>query len=107
MASVGGDDTNWWPFLFLDANSLARRDGTPPMFGADETSSLPIAANLNTSSDLCRKHGISDATSYKWRAQYGGMDVSDAKTLKALEDENSNPDILKSFQRCLPSIHAV
>ena len=39
--------------------------------------------------DLCRKHGISDATFYKWRAKYGGMDVSDAKKLKALEDENS------------------
>ena len=39
--------------------------------------------------DLCREHGISDATFYKWRAKYGGMDVSDAKKLKALEDENA------------------
>ena len=39
--------------------------------------------------DLCRKHGISDATFYKWKAKYGGMDVSDAKRLKALEDENA------------------
>jgi putative transposase len=39
--------------------------------------------------DLCRKHGISDATFYKWRAKYGGMDVSDAKRLKALQDENA------------------
>jgi putative transposase len=39
--------------------------------------------------DLCRKHGISDATFYKWRAKYGGMDLSDAKKLKALEDENA------------------
>jgi putative transposase len=39
--------------------------------------------------DLCRKHGISDATFYKWRAKYGGMDVSDAKKLKSLEDENA------------------
>ena len=38
--------------------------------------------------DLCRKHGISDATFYKWRSQYGGMEVSDARRLKALEDEN-------------------
>ena len=38
--------------------------------------------------DLCRKHGISDATFYKWRSKYGGMDVSDAKKLKALEEEN-------------------
>jgi putative transposase len=38
--------------------------------------------------NLCRKHGISDATFYKWRTKYGGMDISDAKKLKALEDEN-------------------
>ena len=38
--------------------------------------------------DLCRMHGISDATFYTWRKKYGGMDVSDAKRLKQLEDEN-------------------
>ncbi len=40
------------------------------------------------SQDLCRKHGISEATFYKWRSKYGGMEVSDARRLKALEDEN-------------------
>jgi len=39
--------------------------------------------------DLCRKHGISDATFYTWRSKYGGMDVSEARRLKALEDENA------------------
>jgi putative transposase len=39
--------------------------------------------------DVCRKHGISDATFYNWKAKYGGMDVSDAKRLKALEEENT------------------
>ena len=39
--------------------------------------------------EMCRKHGISDATFYKWRSKYGGMDVSDARKLKALEDENA------------------
>ena len=39
--------------------------------------------------DLARKHGISEATLYNWKAKFGGMDVSDAKRLKALEDENS------------------
>jgi putative transposase len=39
--------------------------------------------------EVCRKHGISSATFYKWKAKYGGMDVSDARRLKALEDENS------------------
>lgn len=38
--------------------------------------------------DVCRKHGISDATYYNWKAKYGGMTVSDAKKLKAYEDEN-------------------
>jgi putative transposase len=39
-------------------------------------------------SELCRKHGISDATFYTWRSRFGGMEVSDAKKLKALEEEN-------------------
>ena len=38
--------------------------------------------------DLARKHGISEATLYNWRAKFGGMDVSDARRLKALEEEN-------------------
>jgi putative transposase len=38
--------------------------------------------------DLARRHGISEATLYNWKAKYGGMDVSDAKRLRALEDEN-------------------
>jgi len=39
-------------------------------------------------SAVCRRHGISDATFYKWKAKYGGMEVSDVKRLKGLEDEN-------------------
>lgn len=39
--------------------------------------------------DLCRKHGMSSATFHAWKAKYGGMDVSDARRLKALEDENA------------------
>jgi putative transposase len=39
--------------------------------------------------DVCRKHGISSATFYKFMAKYGGMDVSDARRLKALEEENA------------------
>jgi putative transposase len=38
--------------------------------------------------DVCRKHGVSSATFYKWKAKFGGLDVSDARRLKALEDEN-------------------
>lgn len=40
-------------------------------------------------SDLCRRHGVRDASIYKWKAKYGVMDVSEAKRLRALEDENA------------------
>jgi putative transposase len=39
--------------------------------------------------DLCRKHGVSDASIYKWKAKFGGMDVSEAKRLRTLEGENT------------------
>jgi putative transposase len=39
--------------------------------------------------DVCRKHGVSSATFYKWKARYGGLEVSGARRLKALEDENA------------------
>jgi putative transposase len=39
--------------------------------------------------DVCRKHGVSSATFYKWKAKFGGMEVSDARRLKALEQENA------------------
>jgi putative transposase len=38
--------------------------------------------------DLCREHGISDATFYNWKAKYGGLDVSEAQRLRQMEDEN-------------------
>ena len=41
--------------------------------------------------ELCRKHGLSPATFYKLKAKYGGMDLSDTKRLKQLEDENAKP----------------
>lgn len=39
--------------------------------------------------EVCRRHGISSATFYKWKAKYGGLEVSEARRLKALEDENA------------------
>ena len=39
--------------------------------------------------DVCRRHGISQPTFYKWKSKFGSMDVSDAKRLRALEDENA------------------
>jgi putative transposase len=52
--------------------------------------------------DLCRKHGMSEATLDNWKAKYGGMEVSDAKRLKALEDENA-----KHFSKLILSIWRV
>ena len=39
--------------------------------------------------DVCRRHGISEGTFYKWKSKYGGLEVSEAKRLKSLEDENT------------------
>ena len=41
-----------------------------------------------SAAELCRQYGVSDATFYKWRSKYGGMEVADAKRLKGLEEEN-------------------
>jgi putative transposase len=49
--------------------------------------------------EVCRKHGVSSTTFYKWKAKLGGMDVSDARRLKALEDEN--PRIKSGVKRML------
>ena len=42
-----------------------------------------------TTADVCRRHGISTATFYAWKAKYGGLEVSEARRLKGLEDENA------------------
>ena len=42
-----------------------------------------------STADVCREHGISSATFYKWKAKFGGLEVSDARKLKSLEDENA------------------
>ena len=49
--------------------------------------------------ELCRRHGFSDASYYLWRRKFGGLDVSDAKRLKALEDANADAlqDVLKNM----------
>jgi putative transposase len=44
--------------------------------------------------DLCRNHGFSDASIYKWKAKFGGMDMSEAKKLRALEDENGKLKVM-------------
>lgn len=64
-------------------------------FGTERLMELAVGAVLKEqeasarSADLCRKHGISEASFYNWKARYGGMEVSEAKRLKALEEENA------------------
>ena len=48
-------------------------------------------------SELCRKHGVSEATFYKWKAKYAGLTVSELKRLRSLEDEKSSCQILWKF----------
>ena len=48
----------------------------------EQEAGVPVA-------DLCRKHGLSSPTFYKWKAKYGGLDVSEARRLRALEDETA------------------
>ena len=48
----------------------------------EQEAGVPVA-------ELCRKHGVSDASIYKWKARFGGMDVSEARRLRSLEDENA------------------
>ena len=48
----------------------------------EQETGVPVA-------DLCRKHGLSSPTFYTWKAKFGGMDVSEARRLKTLEDENA------------------
>jgi putative transposase len=56
--------------------------------GAWRSPGLTCGAGVSVA-DLCRKHGVSDASIYKWKAKFGGMDVSEAKRLKTLGDENT------------------
>jgi len=60
---------------------VAGRDGCGRLGLATSRSSQKVG-------DLCRKHGVSEHTFYRWRAKYGGMDVTDARKLRALADEN-------------------
>ena len=51
------------------------------MLFRSQQAGIPVA-------EVCRKHGVSEATFYNWRSRYGGMEVSDARRLKSLEEEN-------------------
>jgi len=60
---------------------------------------LKEAENGVPVADLCRKHGMSDASFYNWRAKYGGMDVSMMKRMKELEEENRRLKNMYSEER--------
>ena len=52
--------------------------------------------------DVCRRHGISPATFYQWKSKYGGLDVSEARRLKALEDENAKLNGIQEVSGSIP-----
>jgi len=58
-----------------------------------------------STADVCRKHGVSSATFYKWKSKFGGLEVSDARRLRSLEDENRRLKKLlaDSMSRCVQS----
>ena len=63
-----------------------------------------------TAADVCRKHNVSEQSFYRWKAKYGGMDVSEVKRLKALERENEELKQIVAEQaldiRMLKDIHS-
>ena len=67
------------------------RDGheAEPVHGRTDHRDIAEQEAGAKTADVCRKHGISSATFYKWKAKYGGLEMSDAKRLRALEDENA------------------
>ena len=76
--------------LVVDPQALARKIQSYRLAGKGRP--LVLKENLDEAgiavAEICRKHGISDATFYTWRSKYGGLEVSDAKRLKSLEEEN-------------------
>ena len=58
-----------------------------------------------TTADLARKHGVSEVTLYNWKAKFGGMDASEAKRLKQLEDENAK--LKKRLAEQMPDVAAL
>ena len=75
----------------MEVESVTERrrtdEGQPVQRGTDNRDPREAEAGAKTP-EVCRRHGISDATFYKWKAKYGGLEVSEARRLKSLEDEN-------------------
>jgi putative transposase len=65
-------------------------DMKPSRFTEEQIIGIPREQEVEAkTADVCRKYGISSATFYKWKAKYGGLELSDAKPLKSLADENA------------------
>lgn len=71
------------PLLWLDLLAPSTRFSEEQVIAILKEQESGVAT-----ADVCRRHGISSATFYKWKARFGGLEVSDARRLKALEDEN-------------------
>ena len=79
-------------FLQFEVESAQQGDGLMKRSRFSEEQIIGILKEQEagaTTADVCRRHGVSSATFYKWKAKYGGLDVSEARRLKALEDENA------------------
>ena len=79
-------------FLHVELESGLTKDGQKKPASFTEEQIIGVLREQEAgakTADLARKHGISEATLYNWKARYGGMDVSEAKRLKQLEDENA------------------
>ena len=84
-----------WPateyFLQKELESGPKKDGQMKRARFTEEQIIAVLKEHEAgakTADLARKHGISEATIYNWKAKFGGMDVSEAKRLRALEEEN-------------------
>jgi putative transposase len=75
-------------------------DMKPSRFTEEQIIGLREHETGAKTADVCRKHGISSAIFYKWKGKYGGLEVSDAKRLKVLEDENVKLPRRCSTTRC-------
>jgi len=75
--------------LHQDKAMMARAPGVGPKLAARLVLELKDKAPALGVADLCREHGVSDASIYKWKAKFGGLDVSEANRLRSLEDENT------------------
>ena len=71
----------------MKASTSGADEGQPVQRGTDNRDLAGGGGGAETP-EVCRRHGISDATFYKWKAKYGGLEVSEARRLKSLEDEN-------------------